>query len=101
MIRNMAIVSPSLEWEWMLTGGVMVVHQGDQSLRLPSIVEKQFSPSITSEMATELCRCGRCVTPGGREFMATVRVGRAFRLASFWSDEKIRAEPAAAASRPT
>ena len=39
--------------------GVIVVAQGAQSLRSPSIIEKQFSPFITSDTATELCRCGR------------------------------------------
>ncbi len=64
--QDMACSSPWFEWEWILTGGVMVVHQGAQSLRLPSMVEKQFSPRITRLTATELCLCGRWVMPGGR-----------------------------------
>ena len=78
----------------------MVAH-GAQSFRSPSIIEKQFSPWITSDIATELCRCGLCVIPAGSEFMATVNVGKTFRLSSCLLDENIRAEPAISSPRPT
>ena len=82
-------------------GGVTVVAQADQSLRWPSTTEWQLSPAITRLTATELWRCGRCDTPGGSEFMATVKVGSTLRIASCRVDEKISADPAMSWPRPT
>ena len=91
--QNRACSFPALWCECTRTGGVIVVAQGAQSLRRPSIVEKQRSLMI-NDTATELCRCGRCTTPPGSEFIATVSVGRMLRVASCCSAEKISADPA-------
>ena len=78
----------------------MVVAHGAQSLRLPSMTEKQRSPLMISDDSDRLCRCGRCTTPPGSEFIATVSVGRMLRVASCRSAEKISAEPAICSLRP-
>src|ERR1700722_8088409 len=99
MIRKRACSGPPLGCECTATGGVMVVAQDDQALRLPSMMEKQLSPRMISDTATELCRCGGCAEPGGREFIAAVSVGRMLRVASCLLSVSIQSDRASVASR--